>query len=385
MALLLRMAGIPARVATGFTSGALRPQDREYVVRDLDAHSWVEVWYPGYGWVTFDPTPAASPAALAAGDARSGPAAGDAPDPATFGAGDDRPRAPADRPRGRRRRVVAIAARARSRSRRWRSRCSLAVRRRAGARAAAAAELERALRRTRRDPAPGRRCTRSSCVASPRTPAAAGYVRALREQRYGAPRAARRAPSAAACGPSSGRGRRPARRLRAWWALPPEAGALGPARRPTLGGMDDVYDLYQRGTALLEDGRLPRRPRSRSPRPRPRARQDLDPRGARPRVLPLGAVRGGARGVRGGRRARADQRLRAVLPRPLADAARPPAEARKPLALAACCAPSGATTGSTATARASRLSALPVLTCYRTAFRGREATLGKRALARFFH
>ena len=38
-------------------------------------------------------------------------------------------------------------------------------------------------------------------------------------------------------------------RLRAWWALPP-SGDPG----PTIGGMDDVYDLYQRGMALLEDG-----------------------------------------------------------------------------------------------------------------------------------
>ena len=59
MALLLRMAGVPTRVVTGFTTGSLDTKTREYVVRDFDAHSWVEVWYPGIGWVTFDPTPAA--------------------------------------------------------------------------------------------------------------------------------------------------------------------------------------------------------------------------------------------------------------------------------------------------------------------------------------
>ena len=46
MALLLRMGGVPARVSTGFTSGSYDRKTREYVVRDFDAHSWVEVWYP---------------------------------------------------------------------------------------------------------------------------------------------------------------------------------------------------------------------------------------------------------------------------------------------------------------------------------------------------
>ena len=83
MALLLRMGGVPARVSTGFTTGALDRKAGEYVVRDLDAHSWVEVWYSGYGWVTLDPTPAAAPAALAdrrrRGRRRAGAARG-APD-----------------------------------------------------------------------------------------------------------------------------------------------------------------------------------------------------------------------------------------------------------------------------------------------------------------
>ena len=47
MALLLRMAGIPARVATGFSTGATDTKTGEYVVRDFDAHSWVEAYYPG--------------------------------------------------------------------------------------------------------------------------------------------------------------------------------------------------------------------------------------------------------------------------------------------------------------------------------------------------
>jgi len=62
MALMLRLAGIPARVATGFTRGSFNRDSGEYRVRDLDAHSWVEVHFTGIGWVAFDPTPAATPA-----------------------------------------------------------------------------------------------------------------------------------------------------------------------------------------------------------------------------------------------------------------------------------------------------------------------------------
>ncbi len=61
MALLLRMGGVPARVAVGFTPGRQDAKTGEYVVRDLDAHSWVEAYFPRLGWVTFDPTPAAAP------------------------------------------------------------------------------------------------------------------------------------------------------------------------------------------------------------------------------------------------------------------------------------------------------------------------------------
>ncbi len=63
MALMLRSLGIPARVATGFSPGVPNSKTSGVVVRDLDAHSWVEVYFNGIGWVPFDPTPAASPAA----------------------------------------------------------------------------------------------------------------------------------------------------------------------------------------------------------------------------------------------------------------------------------------------------------------------------------
>lgn len=61
-ALMLRMLGIPVRVASGFAPGTLDSKTHEYVVRDLDAHSWIEVWFQGIGWVPFDPTPATAPA-----------------------------------------------------------------------------------------------------------------------------------------------------------------------------------------------------------------------------------------------------------------------------------------------------------------------------------
>jgi hypothetical protein len=55
MAVMLRMLGIPARVAVGFTSGRL--EEGRWVVTDHEAHAWVEVWFAGQGWIPFDPTP----------------------------------------------------------------------------------------------------------------------------------------------------------------------------------------------------------------------------------------------------------------------------------------------------------------------------------------
>ncbi|MFW5939408.1 MAG: transglutaminase TgpA family protein [Halolamina sp.] len=59
MAVMLRTQGIPARMATGYTTGEQVGED-EWVVRGLDAHAWVEVYFPDVGWVAFDPTPSAS-------------------------------------------------------------------------------------------------------------------------------------------------------------------------------------------------------------------------------------------------------------------------------------------------------------------------------------
>jgi protein-glutamine gamma-glutamyltransferase len=63
MALMLRMLGIPSRVATGFAPGGRDPEENNYLVDDTDAHNWVEVFFPGIGWATFEPTPPAAPAA----------------------------------------------------------------------------------------------------------------------------------------------------------------------------------------------------------------------------------------------------------------------------------------------------------------------------------
>jgi hypothetical protein len=58
MALMLRMLGIPARVAAGFTSGSYDDDNGpRWTVTDHDAHAWVEVWFDGWGWLPFDPTP----------------------------------------------------------------------------------------------------------------------------------------------------------------------------------------------------------------------------------------------------------------------------------------------------------------------------------------
>lgn len=57
MTIMLRTLGIPARYATGFAPGEYNPIAGDYIIRGSDAHAWVEVYFPGYGWLTFDPTP----------------------------------------------------------------------------------------------------------------------------------------------------------------------------------------------------------------------------------------------------------------------------------------------------------------------------------------
>ena len=57
---MLRTLGIPSREVNGFLPGEYNDLAGDYIVRASDAHSWVEVYFPGDGWVTFDPTPAAA-------------------------------------------------------------------------------------------------------------------------------------------------------------------------------------------------------------------------------------------------------------------------------------------------------------------------------------
>jgi hypothetical protein len=60
MAVMLRSLGIPSREVNGFLPGEYNDVGGDYIVRASDAHSWVEVYFPGTGWLTFDPTPPAT-------------------------------------------------------------------------------------------------------------------------------------------------------------------------------------------------------------------------------------------------------------------------------------------------------------------------------------
>jgi Transglutaminase-like superfamily/Domain of unknown function (DUF4129) len=57
MNVMLRMLGIPSRQMSGYSVGVLEEKTHQWTVNSLDAHSWVEVYFPGYGWLPFEPTP----------------------------------------------------------------------------------------------------------------------------------------------------------------------------------------------------------------------------------------------------------------------------------------------------------------------------------------
>lgn len=61
MVMALRMAGIPARMVGGYQGGEVNPTSQHVVVRQYQAHAWVEAWLSGRGWVRFDPTAAVAP------------------------------------------------------------------------------------------------------------------------------------------------------------------------------------------------------------------------------------------------------------------------------------------------------------------------------------
>jgi transglutaminase-like putative cysteine protease len=226
MALLLRMGGVPARVVTGFTSGAYDSVTSQYVVSDADAHAWVEVWFPRYGWVRFDPTPLAAPAR--AGNAPLLPGLGDSAAPAPAPHGVRGPHAPsAGRGSALRRHggstqawpliLIALALAALL--------GAVASLARGLTRAAPTAqhlveELERALVRTRRPLGPG--VTLEALEARfGGSPAAQGYLRGLKLARFAGrdqlpPSSGRRALRR-----ELGAGLGPLGALRAWWGLPP--------------------------------------------------------------------------------------------------------------------------------------------------------------------
>ncbi|MBU0511793.1 MAG: transglutaminase-like domain-containing protein [Chloroflexi bacterium] len=67
MVVLARAAGLPARYVIGYASGQYDRENARYVVTQADAHAWVEIYFPEYGWVEFEPT-VAQPAIHSAGD-----------------------------------------------------------------------------------------------------------------------------------------------------------------------------------------------------------------------------------------------------------------------------------------------------------------------------
>jgi hypothetical protein len=56
MVALARAAGLPARLVVGYASGSYDAETSRYVVTEADAHAWVEIYFPTYGWIEFEPT-----------------------------------------------------------------------------------------------------------------------------------------------------------------------------------------------------------------------------------------------------------------------------------------------------------------------------------------
>jgi transglutaminase-like putative cysteine protease len=226
LALLLRLGGVPARVAVGFTTGRYDGATKRWVVTDQDAHAWVEAFFPGYGWVRFEPTPPADPALgghlrgtpIGAFGAQGGSATHRRPELAT---------PTRSRVRGQPRAGTSSGAGVAM----W-----IAIAAAIGALVLAAlllrplhgleerlAELERAFART------GRPLTRKATLASLEwrlrdSPSAADYVRSLRLQRFGGGGPGPTIAQRRAVRRALARGLGPGARLRCLWALPPRWG-----------------------------------------------------------------------------------------------------------------------------------------------------------------
>jgi transglutaminase-like putative cysteine protease len=233
MAMLLRMGGIPARVAAGFTSGGFQKESHTWQVSDTDAHAWVEAWFPRYGWVRFDPTPTSAPAR-----------GGNAPDPIIKNlsglSGSQTIAAP--------RREIGVNATTGkpvsvaggSGLSPWLALPALLVLAAigrlawillhpAGGTEQLLAELRRAMART------GRPLSDDATLATLEhrfadSPAAAGYVRSLRLARYGAADTPPTAAQRRALRRQLAFGLGASGRLRALWALPPRLRAAGRRR-----------------------------------------------------------------------------------------------------------------------------------------------------------
>jgi transglutaminase-like putative cysteine protease len=61
MAMMLRVVGVPARTASGYAEGMFDEESQSYYITERDAHTWVEVFFPEYGWIEFEPTAGESP------------------------------------------------------------------------------------------------------------------------------------------------------------------------------------------------------------------------------------------------------------------------------------------------------------------------------------
>ena len=240
MALLLRMGGVPARVATGFTTGTYDNATKRWLVSDIDAHAWVEAWFPHYGWITFDPTPPAAPArgGRAAINCRAGarrerrPLEARRPEHRGAGRGGDRPGEPALE--------QFVLARAAGHPRRP-GRPARAVARRldpdGGARYRCAPGRARAGARPQRPPDRRRRDARGARAALPHL-AAGGrlHPRAADGTVQRRRRAADALPAARPARPAPRRARHMGRAARAVGpAAPPRTGAVASPARPKLG------------------------------------------------------------------------------------------------------------------------------------------------------